>query len=238
MRAAFQIATAAACLMFSAPVAAQTLEDIIKKNIEAKGGAATLQGTDSVRMIGTLTSPGTPAVTMELMARRPNLVRREMRMGEQVLISAFDGTTAWVKQGATPVQTMTGLEAEMLKQGAEFDTVFLNYKSAGHQIELVGTEPVNGKPAHHVKVTRTGGQIQHYYLDAATGLDVKMSMDTEQAGRKLKVDTELLDYRNVSGRMVPFKMRQFTNGSPAGEITFETVEFNVPLDTTLFAPSK
>jgi hypothetical protein len=80
--------------------------------------------------------------------------------------------------------------------------------------------------------------IQHYYLDAESGLEVKMTMDAEQAGMKLKVDTELSDYRNISGRMVPFKMKQSTNGTPAGEITFETVEFNVPLDAALFAASK
>lgn len=233
------IAAAAVTFVTGASLAAaQSLDEIVAKNLEAKGGIATLQSTDSVRMTGTLTSPGAPAVSMELIARRPNLVRREMRMGEQVLTSGFDGTSAWVKQGTAPAQTLTGLEAVMLKQGAEFDSVFLNYKEAGHTIELVGTEPVNGKPAHHIKVTRKGGQIQHYYLDTATGLDIKMTMDTEQAGRKLKVETELTDYRNVSGRMVPFKMRQFTNGSPAGEITFEKVEFNVPLNPDLFAPSK
>ena len=241
MRPVFQIAfvLVSSVALSAATAASQTIDDIIARNLEAKGGVETLKSTNSVKMTGNLTSPGAPAaMTMELIAKRPNLVRREMRMGEQSMISAFDGTTVWVKQGGGAAQTLTGPEAEQLKQGAEFDSVFLNYKEAGHLVELVGTEPVNGKPAHHVKVTRKGGQIQHYYLDAATGLDVKMTMDTEQAGIKLKVETELSDYRNVSGRMVPFKMRQFTNGTPAGEITFETVEFNVPLDAALFAPPK
>lgn len=233
MRASVLIAVAALAM----PAAtAQTLDAIIAANLQAKGGVDTLNSTNSVRMTGTLESPAAPQpMKMELLAKRPNLVRREMRLGEQTMISAFDGTTAWVRQGDGPPRTLTGPEAEQLEQAAEFDSVFLNYKAAGHTVELVGTEPVNAKPAHHLKVTRKGGQVQHYYLDAASGLEVKMSMDIEQAGIKLKVDTELSDYRNVDGRMVPFKMRQFTNGNPAGEITFEKVEFNVPLDPALFA---
>jgi outer membrane lipoprotein-sorting protein len=218
---------------------AQTVDEIVAKNLKAKGGVETLKGTSTVKMTGTLNAPSAPMpMTMELIAKRPNLVRREMRMGEHVMISGFDGTSAWVKQGSSPAQMLSGPEAQQLKQAAEFDSVFLNYKDAGHTIELVGTEPVNGKPAHHLKITRKDGVIQHYYLDAESGLEVKMTMDAEQAGMKLKVDTELSDYRTVSGRMVPFKMRQFTNGNPAGEITFETVEFNVPLEASLFAAAK
>jgi outer membrane lipoprotein-sorting protein len=230
-----------ALVMIAAPafVAGQTVDDIVAKNLKAKGGLETLKGTNSVKMTGTLNAPSAPMpMTMELIAKRPNLVRREMRMGEQAMISGFDGRSAWVRQGTGPAQILSGPEAEQLKQAAEFDSVFLNYKEAGHTIELVGTEPVNGKPAHHLKITRKDGVIQHYYLDADSSLEVKMTMDAEQAGMKLKVDTELSDYRSVSGRMVPFKMRQFTNGNPAGEITFQTVEFNVPLDDSLFAVAK
>ena len=241
MRRSLQIAAllVVALALPAAPGAAQTLDEIIARNLEAKGGIETLKGTKTVRMTGALESPSAPLpMTIKLEAKRPNLMRREMRMGEQAMISAFDGTSAWVKQGDGPVQTLSGPEAEQLKQGAEFDSVFLNYKEAGHKVEFVGTETVGGKPAHHLRVTRKEGQVQDYYIDAASGLEVKMSMETEQAGIKLKVDTELSDYRNVDGRMVPFKMRQFTNGNPAGEITFKTVEFNVPLDDALFEPRK
>lgn len=219
--------------------AAQTVEEIIAKNIEAKGGIETLQATKSVRMTGSLESPSAPMpMTITLEAKRPNLMRREMRMGEQSMVSAFDGTTAWVKQGNGPARILSGPEAEQLAQGAEFDSVFLNYKEAGHKVELLGKEQVNGKPAHHLRVTRKEGPVQDYYIDVASGLEVKMSMKTEQAGIELDVDTELSDYRNVDGRMVPFKMRQFTNGKPAGEITFKSVEFNVPLDDAQFEPPK
>lgn len=241
MRRTLQIATFLifAAVHWAPSAAAQTVDEIIAKNLEAKGGIETLQATRTVRMTGTLESPGAPSsMTIKLEAKRPNLMRREMRMGDQSMISAFDGTTAWVQQGEGPARTLSGPEAEQLRQGAEFDSVFVNYKEAGHRIELIGTETVNGKPAHHLRVTRKEGQVQDYYIDVASGLEVKMSMDTEQAGIKLRVDTELSDYRRINGRMVPFKMRQSTNGQPAGEITFQSVEFNVPMDDAHFAPPK
>ena len=141
---------------------------------------------------------------------------------------------AWVKQGAAPAQTVTGAQAEQVRQQAEFDPVLLDYKEKGHTVELVGNETLDGKPVHHLKLTRKGGQVQHLYLDAQTGLDSKMVMDAEQAGVKMKVETELADYRTVSGRTVPFRLRQFTNGTLAAEITFDNVQFNVPVDDALF----
>jgi hypothetical protein len=61
-----------------------------------------------------------------------------------------------------------------------------------------------------------------------------MVMDAEQAGVKMKVETELADYRTVSGRTVPFRLRQFTNGTLAAEITFDNVQFNVAVEDALF----
>jgi hypothetical protein len=46
------------------------------------------------------------------------------------------------------------------------------------------------------------------------------------------------DYRNVDGRMIPFVMTRFLNGSPIGDMKFDKVEFNVPLDDTLFKMPK
>jgi hypothetical protein len=237
--AQFTAALLALTVLCGAPAAAQTVDEIVAKNLKAKGGADILKSTNSVRMSGTLTAPGAPApMTILLVARRPNLVRRDMKMGEQVLTSGFDGTSAWVKQGPGVAQVISGPQADQVKQGAEFDSVFLNYKDQGHTIELVGNETLDGKPVHHLKVTRKDGLVQHYYLDAGTGLETKMTMDTEQAGMKLKAETELSDYRNVGGRTVPFRMRQSTNGTPAGEIVFDKIEFNVPLDDAVFQPAK
>jgi outer membrane lipoprotein-sorting protein len=219
------------------PRAQGTVDEIVAKALAARGGVETLKGTNSVRMRGKLKAPRAPQeVTIELIAKRPNLVRRDMKMGEVTSLSGYDGTSVWVKQGASPTRILTGAEADQVKQQLEFDSVFLDYKANGHTVELIGTETLNGKPVHHLKVTRKDGLIQDYYLDAETGLEAKMGMSVEQGGLTLRIETEFSDYRNVAGRVVPFMMKNFTNGSSAGEVRFEEIEFNVPLESAMFTP--
>jgi outer membrane lipoprotein-sorting protein len=225
-----------ALLIASAVAAgAQTLDDVIARNLQAKGGAEMLKSTNSVRMTATLASPGQPGdITITMLLKRPNLMRREMAMGGRTMVFGFDGATAWARQGDGPAEPVTGPQADQLKQSAEFDSVFLNYKELGHTIELVGQESSGGKPVYHVKVTRKEGPVQHYYLDAETGLEQKMVMEMDQGGMKVTVETQLSDYRTVDGRVLPYKIRQLANGAPAAEITTEKVEFNVPVDEAVF----
>ena len=236
MRRPLSLATLLLAFTWSAiPAAAQTLEDVLAKNLKAKGGAESLKSTNSVRMTGRLSAPSAPGeMAITIMAKRPNMVRREMAMAGQTMAFGFDGTNVWAQQGAGPAQPITGPQADQVKQTAEFDSVFLTYKEAGHTVELVGPETVDGRSLHHVKVTRKDGMVQHYYLDAETGLEARMVVDADQGGMKMKVETSLSDYRNVDGRMIPFKLKQTTNGTPSAEITFDKIEFNVPMEDALF----
>lgn len=48
------------------------------------------------------------------------------------------------------------------------------------------------------------------------------------------VVTELADYREVDGRMMPFSIRQRVNGVVSASTKIDTVEFNVPIDDGTF----
>ena len=218
------------------------------RNLEAKGGLETLKATNTVRMTGRFKTQAGD-MPMTTFAKRPNLVRREAELTppapqgapsgqtppKQKMISASDGRTVWVKVGASsPQEVPAGQAEDMRNDAAEFDSIFVDYKQKGHKIELVGKETKDGKAQYHLKVTRRNGPVQHYYLDAETGLESKIITDVDQNGMKLTVETELGDYRKVEGRMVPFRTKQSTNGQIAAEMNIETIEFNLPLDDSLF----
>lgn len=215
-----------------------TVDQIIARNLEAKGGIATLKATTSVRMIGTVAiyRPGSPTpqtMAMTVSAKRPNLVMRDMTVGDRTVSFGFDGTTVWQ---STPmgVQPVTGPQADNIRSEAEFDPVFLTYKQQGHTVELLPDETLDGRKVHHLKVTRKNGPEQHYYLDAATALEAKVATEVDADGQKLRSEMLLSDYRTVDGRTVPFKARQMLNGDLAAELTFEKVEFNVPMEDSIF----
>ena len=243
------IASVAMTLLFAVPALAQSVDEIVAKNLQAKGGLDLLRQTTSVKMTGVFKSfqPSETTMAMTTWAKRPNLVRREVSVtppagqapagapaGPIRMVQAVDGVSAWIQQGTSAPQALPAAQATQVMQETEFDSVFVDYKSKGFTIDLVGLEKLNGKDVYHLKVTRKTGPSQHYFLDAQTGLEAKVRTEVSQGASQATVETELSDYRNVEGRMVPFKTRQLVNGQLAAEMTIEQVEFNVPMPDTLF----
>jgi outer membrane lipoprotein-sorting protein len=230
---------------------AQTLEELIAKNLEAKGGLETLKATSTVKMTGRFKTEGVE-MPMTTWAKRPNQWRREAdvpppptmapRPGEkpqrQKMVTASDGTTAWTMMGSMAPQTLSGPQAEAMKKNAEFESLFVDYKEKGYTIALVGKETLQGKPVYHLKVTRKDAPGQDFYLDGETGLETRIVIDdVDPGGGAVHVETELSDYRKVQGRMVPFRTRQSMrqpDGTRTAEMSLETIEFNLPLEDSMF----
>jgi len=172
--------------------------------------------------------------TMTMVAKRPNLMRRDAEVDGQRVVNAFDGSALWMAIGtAAPQQVPT--QNAYSGQDAEFDSVFVDYKEKGHKIELVGKETLDGVPVYHLRVTKKAGPPQDYYLDAETGLEKKISVTGRGPdGSQIVNVTEFSDYRSVDGSMVPFVSKQRQNGTLIATITVEKAEFNVPIDDGFF----
>ena len=227
----------AVAFLAAGAVQAQTLEEVIAKNLKSKGGLDKIRATTSVKMTGKVAANGKD-VTMTIWAKRPNLMRREYMIDGQNMVNAFDGTTLWMSAGTAPPAALPGPQAAYAKQESEFDSVFVDYKEKGHAMELVGKEKVNGKDAYRLKVQKKGGPPQDYYLDADTGLEMKISTNVDQGGMPTVIVTEMSDYRDVDGRQVPFNTRQLLNGKVMASIALDKVEFNVPVDESVFRMPK
>jgi hypothetical protein len=133
---------------------------------------------------------------------------------------------------------LTGPQADLTRDEATFDPLFLTYKERGHAIELVGTETVEGTEVHHLKVTKKSGSIEHYYLNAATGLEMRTVSTLERNGMTAEVTTDLSDYQTVDGMQVAFSMKQSMNGNVVTQVKLQKVEFNVPIQEDLFRMPK
>jgi outer membrane lipoprotein-sorting protein len=235
------VAAAVGIASLHSPLAAfQTLDEIIAKNLEARGGVEKLRALQTVKFTGTVTIQGAPPgaprepLKMVIWTKRPNLLRRDTVFPDRTHSVAFDGSTMWALDSTigTP-ERVTGPQAAQAKP-QEFDPVFLDYKERGHRIELVGTETIDGVKAHHVRVTRKDGHVEQQYLNAQSGLEMRTVTVVERAGRKFTLRNELSDYRTVDGMQVPFLMREFVDDKPTTQIQLDTVEFNVPMPDDVF----
>lgn len=218
---------------------AQTVDQIIAKNYESKGGLEKWKSIQTQKMTGVAATQGFE-LGMVVYGKRPNMGRQDLTIevpgqpGPVTMTNIFDGARAWMinpMSGSDVPMEMTGAEADTVKEQSDFDGSLVDYKAKGHTIELVGTETLGTKKVHHLKVTRKGQPVQHYYLDTETGYEVKV---TTEAGAGPAVETELSEYRTVEGVQVPHLIRVLQNGQVQAELRITKVEFNVPLDDALF----
>jgi outer membrane lipoprotein-sorting protein len=235
-RTAVTIATAVLVVGAASVGAAQTVDELLARNYQARGGLARLKSVSSMKMTGHMSAGGTELV-MTTWMKRPNLMRQEMVFQGQRIVQAFDGTRAWtinpMAGTAEPVELPAG-QADLVQTGADFDGPLVDYKAKGYTLEIVGTDTMDGAKLVKLKVTRKSGPALMLYLDAVTGLERKMTTEAEQGGQRVSIETVMSNYKAVSGMQVPFLVQSFANGQLAAEITVDSVELDTPMDDSLF----
>lgn len=236
-RKLFSLASLAVlCLIVSAPAYAQTVDEIVAKNIAAKGGEAKLRGIQTLRQTGTINIQG-QAASIVTVFKRPYLNRQDITMSGVTITMLFDGEKAWMMNpmmGQEPI-AQPAETTEMVKDQADIDGPLFDYRVKGSTVTLVGTEDVNGKKAFHLKVTRKGLPATEVFIDTTTYLDVKSVNEVPGSGT---MELAFSDYRSVDGMMVPFTVRNSAAGMMLGELKVDKVEFNVSLPADTFKIKK
>jgi len=229
-------AAAAALLCVPSATYAQSADEIVAKNLAAKGGEAKLKAVQSLRETGTIMIQGQTA-QLTAVSKRPNLTRQDIQIMGQTISMAFDGTKAWMlnpMMGTEPVE-LPAEQAEMIKDQSEIDGPLMDYKTKGSTVELVGLENLDGKKAFHLRITRKGLPPQELFIDSTTYLDIKSVSSIPGSGTM-----EMLfgDYRTVDGLTVPFSVKNSAAGMIVSELKVDKIEFNVTLSPDTFKIKK
>lgn len=215
---------------------AQTVDEIVAKNMKARGGIDKFKSVNSMKINATVSAQGMK-LPVTIYSKRPNMMREETDFQGQKMVRAFDGTTAWainpMMGGGTP-QALTGTAANMAMDSADIEGPLVDYKQKGHTIELVGNEKLDGKDVHHLKITRKTGTVQHLFIDAETGLERKTVIALEQGGMKVDLEIQLGDFKSVDGLMMPSMTRQLMNGNEVAQVVVDKIELNPTIDDALF----
>lgn len=224
------------------PVAADemTVEQIIAKNIESKGGQEAWDEIESAKITGNLNMGGAMTMPMTLYFMRPGKLRMEMEMQGNKIIQAYDGEVGWQvmpMMGKTEPQKMSEAEIKQVKRQADFEGPLFNWKDKGHQVELVGKEEIEGTEAYKLKVTLDTGDVAYMYLDTEYFLEFKQTGKAEMQGQEFETDVSIGDYKEVGDIVFAHSVNMTPEGAPAGvAITFDSVELNPEgVDAEFFA---
>jgi outer membrane lipoprotein-sorting protein len=238
-RGASRSAMATAALLFLAAQApAQTVDDVVRRYLEARGGLARLHAVQSLRLTGTmeLTDVSAPFV-LEL--KRPNKMRTEFTVEGQTGIRAWDGRTAW-EQLPLPGERPRPMSAEDAAEArAEADVDFsplVDAAAKGYTVELVGRDRLPGGDTWKLIVRGRDAPPRTMYLDSRSHLVVQTQDRRLVDGREVEFVTELGDYRSVNGLVFPHRIEVAPKGSPERQrLVIRKVEINPPLDDARFA---
>jgi len=221
---------------------AETLDEILAKNLEVRGGKGAILAVQSTHSTGTMRMGGSAAGALEVPFtaefKRPDKVRIEFTMQGMTAVQAYDGKVGWAVMpflGRTEPEEMAEDRLKDIKDQADFDGVLVNYEEKGHTVELIGQEEVDGTSAYKLKVTKANGDVVNLFLDAEYYIEFKADTKREVQGSEVEVSTVFGDYKEVDGLLFAHSMEMSFAGNPAGQvITIETIELNVEIDDDRF----
>jgi len=226
-------------LFLSVLAFAQTADELVQKNIEAKGGLDKINAIKTLRITGRLTQGGINA-TYGQENERPNLVRETFSLQGMTAVQAYDGTTGWTIQpfgGRKDPELMGEDDLRDLLIDSDFDGPLVDYRAKGNTVEYLGHDTIDGDDALRLKVTLKNGDIIYYYLDPDAYLEIRKETQEFIRGSMKETATDLGSYKPVNGVMFPFSIASGPKNDPSNwqTITVQKIEVNVPLKAADFA---
>jgi len=209
-----------------------TADELVQKNIEARGGLAAIHAIASLRTEGKLRVGGGLELKQVDLVKAPDKARDEITFQGLTQISAYDGKQAWQIspfEGRKDPQKLSADDSKQLVEAADLAGPLVDYKAKGNHIEYLGTEDIDGTDAHKLKVTRPNGDYLYVYLDPDYFLEIREINHRHIRGQDDVSTVDVGEYEKVNGVYFPFS----TEGN--GTQIIEKAEANVNVDETVFA---
>lgn len=215
-------------------LSAQTADELVAKNLQAKGGLEKIKAIKTVRMTGLFDAGGFKAeVGRE--TKRPDSLRQTFSLQGMTQIVAYDGSTGWQLNpfgGRRDPDVLGDEELRNVTEDADFDGPLVDYQSKGNKVEYLGHDQVDGDDVYKLKVTLKNGDIFYYSLDPDTYIEIQIDKQRFVRGAVRESIVSLGSYKPVDGVMFPFSIVEGTKENPesGGKVTVQKIEANIPID--------
>ncbi len=215
---------------------AQTLDEIIEKNLAASGGKDKLLALNSLITEGTLNINGLQ-VPVKVTAVHNKGQRVDLTINGIANYTIQTRDSGW---NYFPIQGQKKAEAtppDVIKEGADeldIQSVLLNYKEKGHTVELVGKDDVDGTECFKIKVVTKSGLQQTLYIDPANYFIIKQVTKTKAGGQEQEQTQSFSNYQKMdNGYVFPFSL----TGFGPGELKITKIQVNPVVDPSVFKPA-
>lgn len=229
----------AALALFAAGAQAMTADELVAKNLQARGGAAKIEAIKTLKSDGKLLIGGQFELHFTQYQKAPESVRNEASLQGLTMVQAWDGKEAWQIspfQGRKDPEKMSADDAKGLADDAPIGGPLVDWKARGSKLDYLGSEDVDGTEAYKLKVTLKNGDIDYVYLDPDHFLEIRIVSQRSVRGTLVEATTDFGDYEQVDGVYFPFSIASESKGEGnRSQTTIEHAQANVAIDDNLFA---
>ena len=211
---------------------AQTVDEVLDKNIAAMGGREKLGSLKTVKMEGNMSVQG---FDLAITSTKSHMIGVRLDFdvngtSNYQIINATKGSVFMPVQGMDAPQDMEPDQYKSTVTQMDLQGTFCNYKEKGTTIELQGKETVDGSEAYKLKVTLKNGIVATYYIDTKTNRVIKTTATMNVGGQDMEVTTSYSDYKqNADGFWFAY-----TVVTQRGTITYDKITTNMPVDESIY----
>jgi hypothetical protein len=219
------------------PAPALTAQQIVEKNVAARGGLEAWRKIESMVWVGHMESadPNVPRLSFELEQKRPNKERFVLSEIGQKTMRVFDGTQGWKvkpnRDGSLDAQPYSPQDLEFARHAQGIDGPLIDYQAKGVALESVSVDKIDGRKTYHLHMRAPAGDAQDVWIDAKTFLDVKYDRVSYRAnGDPGIVSVGYRDFKTIEGLQIPSILEIGGGaGTPSARMVIEKVALNPPL---------
>lgn len=241
-----------------------TAEQVIEKNVAARGGLQAWRAVQTLSIKGKLDAGGNESPTLQAPGVRIGGVRLPRRPAEQsqlpfrlelkrarksrleldfrgeTAIQVYDGTNGWKLRpflNRREVEPFTADEVKAAAMQSDLDGPLMDYAAKGTRVEVEGTEKVEGNDTYRLRLTFKNGQTRRVWVNAKTFLETKIEGTPRRLdGKYHPVEVYYRDFRATTGLMLPYLTETKVEGVKQTEkIEVENVAVNAPVEDSRFA---
>jgi len=194
-----------ACLLLGAlgagALSAQTADELIEKNIQARGGREKLKSVQSARITGKMVMGQGMEAPFTEEKSRPSNVRRDFTFQGMTGTMAYDGKNGWQVMpfmGKKDPEPMSADELKEIQDDADIDGPLVDYKTKGNQVEYLGKVDVEGSPAYKLKLTQKSGDVTTISVFIASSTASSRESRSRPAGMAAMIDSAFSCSRTAS----------------------------------------
>ncbi|MBC24512.1 MAG: hypothetical protein CMJ32_11450 [Phycisphaerae bacterium] len=201
--------------------------EVMKKSIEASGGAAVLEKHESTMLTGTLAIPAAGIMNAELKvcAKAPDMFYTEMTLpGLGKFLKGYDGKVGWSIDPVQGARLIEGKELVELQFEANYFKDLYPEKTYS-SVKNLGVKNLDGTSCYMLEMTRKVGGTIYGWFDTTKfhPVQIKTPNVTEQG--EFTALTTLSDWKTVDGQTMPMKLDSEAMGMKQ-VVQFKDVTFN------------